>query len=141
MCTLDLEAFVDEIKTDRCCAAAKTSLAQLDITVAGSPGLILRVSRTGTKVWACRYRNETGLYRRKKLGLYPDVGLKEARAQAGALRRAVAVDRADPVAEEQQAERDATTLDAVFNAWMEQHAKKKLDTWQDDQKRYEMHLK
>ncbi len=35
---------------------------------------------------------------------------------------------------------ELTTFGALFNAWLEQHAKKKLDTWKDEKRRYDMYL-
>src|SRR5262249_46814366 len=35
---------------------------------------------------------------------------------------------------------ELTTFAALFKAWLEQHAKRKLDTWKDEKRRYEMYL-
>ena len=35
---------------------------------------------------------------------------------------------------------ELTTFGALFDAWLEQHAKKKIDTWKDEKRRYEMYL-
>jgi Arm DNA-binding domain len=52
-------------------------------------GLLLVVADTGRKKWVLRYQ-VNGVRRDKGLGSYPDVGLKEARARAGADRALIA---------------------------------------------------
>src|SRR5271157_1640632 len=67
-------------------------------------GMHLVVSETGRKKWVLRYQ-VNGVRRDKGLGSYPDVGLKEARAAAGA-DRALIAKGVDPI-EEQRAARKA----------------------------------
>ncbi|MDQ8028629.1 MAG: integrase arm-type DNA-binding domain-containing protein, partial [Brevundimonas sp.] len=68
-------------------------------------GLLLRVSDTGRKAWTLRYRNEDGDQRRLALGLYPDVGLAEARRRCAAA-RFKANDGADPAGEKRRRKED-----------------------------------
>jgi integrase len=51
---------------------------QVDVTDKGYPGLTLRISHGGRRTW-CFFCRHGGRLRRIKLGLYPDLGLKEAR--------------------------------------------------------------
>ncbi len=81
--------------TDRAVQAAKAPAKGVaEITDAAVTGLQLRVTASGVKSWALRYR-WGGAPRRLALGRYPTVGLAEARAAAlEALRRVAA--GADP---------------------------------------------
>lgn len=74
-------------------------------------GLMLRVSDTGRKAWALRYRNDDGDQRRLALGLYPDVSLTDARRRC-AQARLQATDGADPAGERKRkkAERRAAAI-------------------------------
>ncbi len=64
-------------------------------------GLMLRVTDTGRKVWMVRYRTDDGQQRRLNLGLYPDIGLSEARTRAAEARKK-ATDGDDPAGERRQ---------------------------------------
>jgi Arm DNA-binding domain len=68
-------------------------------------GLLLVVADTGRKKWVLRYQ-VNGVRRDKGLGSYPDVGLKEARARAGA-DRALIAKGVDPI-EQRRAARKAS---------------------------------
>ncbi len=59
---------------------------------------MLRVTDTGRKVWMVRYRTDDGRQRRLNLGLYPDIGLAEARTRAAEARKR-ATDGDDPAGE------------------------------------------
>ncbi len=64
-------------------------------------GLMLRVSETGRKTWAIRYRTEDGDERRFSLGLYPDLSLADARKRC-AQARLQALDGVDPAGEKRR---------------------------------------
>ena len=64
-------------------------------------GLMLRVSETGRKTWAIRYRTEDGDERRFGLGLYPDLSLADARKRC-AQARLQALDGVDPAGEKRR---------------------------------------
>ncbi|WP_309629494.1 integrase arm-type DNA-binding domain-containing protein [Brevundimonas sp.] len=72
-------------------------------------GLMLRVTDTGRKVWMVRYRTDDGQQRRLNLGLYPDIGLSEARGRAVEARRK-AVDGDDPAGERKQRRAEARAV-------------------------------
>ena len=66
--------FVESVK-----AAPKGQAAHPDGQV---PGLELRVSANGRKVWSYRYRTLAGVQRRMTLGVFPSVDVGDARAAA-----------------------------------------------------------
>lgn len=63
-------------------------------------GLSLRVTATGAKTWALRYRNQAGQQRRLTLGAFPALSLEKARKRAIAALSEVAVDN-DPARDKQ----------------------------------------
>jgi integrase len=67
--------------TDRFCAAAKSSAAQVDYFDAGVSGLALRVTKLGTKAWTLHY-SVAGRRKRLTLGRYPTLSLSAARTAA-----------------------------------------------------------
>jgi integrase len=72
-----------KITTDLHCVNATTDRPQVDIPVAGSPGLYLRVTEDGVKSWTVRYRRHSdGKRQRLSLGRYPGLKLKDAREAA-----------------------------------------------------------
>lgn len=69
-------------------------------------GLELRVTPKGRKVWSLRYRIADGTQRRMTLGVFPSVGLGDARKAAQKVIGAVADDK-DPAREKRQAKAEA----------------------------------
>jgi integrase len=86
--------------TDKAVAAAKAETGKpLELWDASTPGLCLRVSDTGRKVWVYRYRTEDGRQPRLTLGLHTKAfGLAEARDAANRIRIEVQ-DGGDPSGE------------------------------------------
>lgn len=72
--------------TDRLIQTIKTETARLQITDARTPGLKLRVSRSGHKSFAVMMRDRSGKYRTITIGTYPDLSLKRAREIACQIR-------------------------------------------------------
>ncbi len=112
-----------KISTDKHCEHARIEpgsageYVQRDIPVDGSPGLALRVSSDGRKVWTFRFRRQSdGKQRRLALGPYPGVALKEARERARKAINGVS-DGIDPAADK-QARRAADTVAAVAGQWL-----------------------
>lgn len=92
----------------------KTAIANLStgakryrVRDSGCEGLYLVVEPTGRKHWIVRYPGERGVQREKGLGAYPAVLPDQARAQAIAVRGAVAREGADPLKQERAARREA----------------------------------
>lgn len=120
--------------TDAAVAKAKAPAeGQVDHFDAGYPGLALRISAGGRKTWTYFYRHG-GKQRRMGIGLYPDVGLADARQAWREAREAVQGGR-DPAAEA-QARREAAlapvpafaTLAALLGEY-EVVARKKTKSW------------
>jgi integrase len=83
-------------------------------------GLYLEVSPSGGKWWRLKYRFE-GKEKRLALGVYPDVGLKQARTRRDEARRLLA-DGIDPGAQRKaikatRAEQAANTFELVAREW------------------------
>ena len=127
-----------QISSDRACANARTGKPQEAFPVQGVPGLELRVSRDGRKVWTLRYRTGARSQRRLTLGLYPSMPLKEASRRARAALNLVA-DGDDP-AGDRAALRHGKTFADLFDYWYERHAKRKLDGHIEEQTRYRQHI-
>lgn len=86
------------------------------------PGLELRVSPGGRKVWSFRYRTEAGRQRRMSLGLFPAVDLGDARAAALKVLGALP-DGGDPAADKRKAKETAKaqairTFDDLADAYI-----------------------
>jgi integrase len=105
------------ISSDKACEHAKSEKPQTDFPVAGSPGLSLRVSEDGRKVWTLRYRRQAdGKQKRLTLGTYPDIPLKDARIRARKA-RGEASDGGDPAGAKQD-RRKGETFDALARQWI-----------------------
>lgn len=83
-------------------------------------GMFLLVSPNGSKWWRLKYRID-GKEKLLSLGVYPDVGLKDARARRDAARKQIA-DGIDPsltrqVQKATKAERAANSFESVAREW------------------------
>jgi len=94
-------------------------------------GLRLRVGAGGKKTWIVRARAGAKVLN-KKLGTYPAMKLAAARKAAEGLLEAIARDGS--------AEAVDRTFGAVADAWIEKVAKPKNQSWQQQQRRLEMHV-
>ena len=117
-------------------------------------GLMLRVTDTGRKVWMVRYRTDDGQQRRLNLGMYPDIGLGEARGRAAEARKK-AVDGDDPAGERRQRRAEARAeplktftdlADSYFAAseigeWKPRKKKKRASTLAGEKWLWERHIK
>ena len=124
-------------KNVRAVQGIKPGSRQVNYRIKGERGLALAVHPSGRKVWFVRYQVGHGKIRQQR---WHEIGeLCEANSLAKACldaRRIMArvADGEDPSRPE------LTTFGALFDAWLEQHAKKKIDTWKDEKRRYEMYL-
>jgi integrase len=88
-------------------------------------GLEIRVTKGGVKTWRLHYtRRSDGRRRAVKLGRYPNMSLKKARARAKALQSTIEdMDvREDPAAR-LHARRNAQTFKELADDWIERHAR------------------
>ena len=111
----------------------------------GQRGLWLRITKTGTKTWALRARDQTGRFRSFVLGHHPQMGLSEAREEARKLRVQVRAG-ADPATQRRAARRTLAvspqprveppvdTLRAVLATYEAQRGKE-LKSWAHSRKR------
>ena len=88
-------------------------------------GLSIQVQPTGAKWWRLRYRFD-GKAKMLSLGVYPDVGLKEARERRDAARKMLA-EGIDPgenrkAAKAAKVERAANSFEVVAREWYAKHA-------------------
>lgn len=103
------------------------------------PKLALQVTPTGTKTFQVRYWDK--IKKRtvaKTIGKYPATTIKQARKVTAAL--LVDVANGIDIVERDRAARDEDTLNELFTRWL-RHAKKHRQTWEDDVRRYDMHIK
>jgi integrase len=127
-----------KITSDIACSHAKTDKGQEEFAVAGMPGLALRVSNDGRRVWTLRYRTAHRQQRRMTLGTYPSTTLKAARERTRELLADVA--RGGDPSRVKREQRDDATFEDLFNFWFEDHAKPKLARPHDEKHRYGLHL-
>lgn len=117
-------------------------------------GLILRVTDTGRKTWMVRYRTDDGQQRRLTLGLYPDIGLSEARGRAVEARKK-ATDGDDPAGVRRQRRIEAKAepsksfsdlAETYFTAcevgeWKPRKKKKRASTLRNERWLWTRHIK
>ncbi len=91
----------------------------------------LRVSAAGSKSWFVMYRNG-GKLKRLTFGTYPELGLADAREAADRQVKDL-IEGRDP-AQEKQDEKHAMTVRALAGEYLERHAKRHKQSWQQDQR-------
>jgi integrase len=98
--------------------------------LADGGGLYLEVMPTGSKLWRMKFRQTNGNESRLAFGVYPEIGLAEARNRRAAARKQLAggIDPAQAKRLHKAAKDNASanTFEAVAREW---HANK-LETWQ-----------
>ena len=88
-------------------------------------GLYLYVSPAGGKSWRMKYKAQDGKYKTLTFGLYPAVGLKEAREKREAVRRKLEAGE-DPRAEKRE-KQAVPSFEAIARRYLEDaHAKGKI---------------
>ncbi|MAE90452.1 MAG: hypothetical protein CMI67_12815 [Pelagibaca sp.] len=68
-----------QLLPDKLVQSIQTTKPRIQITDAKTPGLKLRVSRSGHKSFALMIRDKAGKYATWTIGTYPDISLKKAR--------------------------------------------------------------
>lgn len=104
------------------------------------PGFGVRIYPSGTKSFVVRYRNARGRTRLLTLGRYPVMTVKQARDRARAKLVEVA-DGEDPLEKRREARARSTTVQEVWDAYLEKHAKPNRKSWPEDERRYQKHVK
>jgi integrase len=124
--------------TDTLVKAAKSNGGKrLQITDANCQGLELRISNTGTKAFAFKYRSKRdSKVVRLTLGSYPDLSLGKARSLVESHRRSIA-EGGDPRDQKRvemvQAIGEGLTFDQVADEYLERYAKPHKLSWRNDE--------
>jgi integrase len=124
--------------TDTLVRAAKSNDGKrLQITDARCQGLELRISNTGTKSFAFKYRSKRdSKVVRLTLGSYPDLSLAKARTLVENHRRSIA-EGGDPRAQKRveviKARGEGLTFDQMAEQYLEQYAKPYKLSWRNDE--------
>jgi integrase len=123
--------------TDTLIRAAKAAGKRLQITDARCQGLELRVTPTGAKSFAFKYRRKSDArVVRITLGGYPDLSLAKARSIVENYRQAIA-DGGDPRDKKRAAMTEAKgqgkTFDEVAELYLENYAKLLKASWRNDE--------
>ena len=106
-------------------------------------GLYLDVMPSGTKTWRLRYQFNKGgkrIFRAFKIGDATAIPIGQAIAKAREILASVQVDGRDPVGDAKRKNDVTITLNDLFKKWLDGHAKRKLATWDMEQRRYHRHL-
>ena len=111
---------------------------RLELADAACRGLWLRVTATGTKSFAFRYRvRGARRVERLTLGKYPDVSLRDARARADKLRVQVAAGK-NPSAHKREA--SARSFAAVAERYLTEHARRHKRGAAKDERNLRLHI-
>ena len=106
-------------KNVRSIEAVRPGSRQVNYRIKGERGLVLVVHPSGRKVWFVRYQVGRGRTRQQR---WHEIGnLCESRSLAKACAEAKHV-MARVADGEDPSKRELTTFDALFSAWLEQHA-------------------
>jgi integrase len=100
-------------------------------------GLVLCITSTGSKTFEF-YKRVAGRPTRVKIGHFPDLSVEQARNAAARLAGEIA-QGGNPAAKRRQA-RGETTLQELFDHYLEAHAKPHKRTWEEDVRQFELHL-
>lgn len=129
----------NQLKIDRAaCIDGRRTVFRVD----GVPGLELDLTPNGARTWRVRYQVGKGAARKERrytIGDARAIGLGKATEKAYEVIAAAQVDRRDPHAD--RARDDLSTFGALFDLWLEQHAKPNKKSWKADDALYNRHVK
>lgn len=124
--------FVETLKSDG---------RRADFRDAAVSGLELRLSQSGLKSWALRYRRQSDRAKRTiTLGAFPEFSLDDARNWAEDRKREIA--RGEDPAAGKRARKEAVTFKELAEDWVERHGKvnKAERARRDDQSMLNLHI-
>jgi integrase len=127
-CHLKLRVMRKKLTTKTIDALPPASGKRYEVRDTLVPGLHVRVSATGARVWDLATRVE-GRMRRIKIGNYPVVALSEARAQAQGMLRDITLGKYDESAAGSP-EAPTPTLGEVIPQFIERYAKRHTKDWE-----------
>ena len=120
----------------------KPELRRVSYSIKGERGLRLVVHPSGLKVWFSVYQVGKGASRERRwheIGPLNVVGLKDHKVYS--LEEACTLSSAHQVDAKKNIDpKSAKTFGELFTAWLDEHAKKKLNTWKDEEARYHRQL-
>lgn len=129
----------NQLKIDRAtCIDGRRTVYRVE----GVPGLELDVTPNGARTWRVRYQVGKGTARKERrytIGDARAIGLGKATEKAHEVVAAAQVDRRDPHAD--RVRDDLSTFGALFDVWLEQHAKPNKKSWRADDALYNRHVK
>lgn len=134
-----MTAFTDKLLVSLKPQAKRYTLWEQNHRRLGTLGV--RVSTSGRRTWIFMYRFE-GRARMATLGVYPKVSVAAAHAAAGSLMEALELGH-DPARERVEARHEAQkapTVEKLCEDYLEQYAKRRKRTWQEDQKMLARHV-
>jgi integrase len=132
--------------TDRFIQTVTPPLAGRDVYI-DTDGLELRVSPDGRKSWSVRYRLKGGERKRETYGVYPALGLADARRRALAIAAAAAAEIDLPAIEKHAREerRKAAArpqiVGALLDRYVEVYCKPNQRNWRQVARIFESHVK
>jgi integrase len=103
-----------------------------------TPGLSLRVTSKDVRTWTVFYRDKNARQKRLTLGRYPAVKLVDARELARGAQRSVAKG-GDPVVEKRAA-REVLTFAELAKTYVDDYAKPRKRSWEEDQRQIDADL-
>jgi integrase len=114
------------------------STGRLEISDPGCRGLELRITSTGAKTFAFRFRDRySKRVERITIGRYPDVMLRDARLRADELRRETAAGR-NPAIHKREA--PARTFGALAGRYIVEHARRFKRSADQDERNLRLHV-
>jgi integrase len=129
----------NQLKIDRArCVDGRRTVYRVE----GVPGLELDVQPSGKRTWRVRYQVGKGASRSERrytIGDARSIGLGPATEKAREVFATVQLERRDPHAD--RVRDDLSTFGALFDLWLERHAKPNKKSWQADAALYKRHVK
>lgn len=110
---------------------------RMDVHDSKCLGLIVTVFASGTKTFYV-YKRVNGRPDRIKVGSYPNLSVERARKKAREI--LAQIDEGINPKDQQKKNRNEITFGALFDEYIEQHAKQHKKTWQEDVNNNRLHL-
>lgn len=123
------------LATDRAVSAVKPpKVGRAEYRIAGTPGLVLRVTPDGRRSWVVWLKPEkTGKWRKYTVGAYPGITLARARQETMRLRTSI-LDGGNPF-ETRAAGRGTSSLRDLGETFIKRYAKPKKRSWAEDERK------